>query len=115
MKTLLILRHGEAEQGIPNHDFERSLKKSGEQEAQAAGAEVRRRGIPLDLIISSAALRAQQTAKRAAQTVGYDGPQLKNWIPCIYPGFLNTWKSWLGWTMRARTFCWSAIIPTSKI
>ena len=74
MKTLLILRHGEAEQGIPNHDFERSLKKSGEQEAQAAGAEVRRRGIPLDLIICSAALRAQQTAKRAAQTVGYDRP-----------------------------------------
>ena len=74
MKTLLILRHGEAEQGIPKHDFERALKKRGEQEAQAAGAAVRRRGIQLDLIICSAAQRTQQTAKRAAQTVAYNGP-----------------------------------------
>ncbi len=74
MKTLLILRHGEAEQGIPKHDLERALKKHGEQEAQAAGAEVRRRGIQLDLIICSAARRTQQTAKRAAQTVAYNGP-----------------------------------------
>ena len=80
MKTLLILRHGEAEQGIPNHDIERALKKHGEQAAQAAGEEVRRQiqqmqpGTQLDLIISSAAHRAQQTAKQAAQTAGYDGP-----------------------------------------
>lgn len=73
MKTLLILRHGEAEQGIPNHDIDRALEKRGAQEAQAAGEEIRRRDIQLDLIICSAARRAQQTAGRAAQAAGYDG------------------------------------------
>lgn len=73
MKTLLILRHGKARQGSPEGDFERSLKKRGTQQAERAGEELSRRGIRLDLIVSSAARRARQTAKRAARTAGYTG------------------------------------------
>lgn len=73
MKTLLILRHGKAQQGGPERDFERGLKKRGTQQAEQAGEEVGRQGIRLDLIVSSAARRARQTAKRAARTAGYEG------------------------------------------
>lgn len=73
MKTLLILRHGKAQQGSPEHDFERGLKKRGTQQAEQAGEEVRHQEIRLDLIVSSAARRARQTAKRAARTAGYEG------------------------------------------
>ncbi len=73
VKTLLILRHGKAQQGNPERDFERSLKKRGVQQAKQAGEEVGRQRIRLDLIVSSSARRARQTAKRAARTADYEG------------------------------------------
>ena len=73
MKTLLILRHGKARQGSPEGDFGRGLKKRGTRQAEWAGEELGRLGIRLDLVVSSAARRARQTAKQAARTAGYGG------------------------------------------
>ncbi len=77
VKTLLILRHGKARPDDPEHDFARGLKKRGARQAEQAGQEISRQGIRLDVVVSSAARRARQTAKRAARTAGYAGSIVK--------------------------------------
>ena len=74
MKTLLILRHGKsswASSDLADHD--RPLKPRGEKAARRIGREIRKRGLALDLIVSSTARRARETAALAAEAAGYDG------------------------------------------
>lgn len=71
MKTLLILRHGKAEDHSPKGDKERALTGRGERDAAAVGEQIGRTfGCP-DLIVSSDAKRARQTAKIVAKATGY--------------------------------------------
>ncbi len=74
IKTLLLLRHGKSSwKDASLRDFDRPLKKRGKQAAEAMGRELLRRGLRLDLLLSSAARRAQQTAKRVGRSTGYSG------------------------------------------
>jgi phosphohistidine phosphatase len=73
MKRLLILRHAKAKRG-PDHpiDYERPLAKRGKEDAKRMGAELLDRGLAPDLIISSPARRARQTARRLAKAAELD-------------------------------------------
>lgn len=74
MKTLLILRHAKASWSQPKHiDHERPLTKRGKHDAPQMGKLIRDQGLTPDLIISSTAKRAYDTARLAAEACGYEG------------------------------------------
>ena len=62
---LYLIRHADAlalgERGI-SEDAERPLSEKGEDQARAAAAALRKRGIELDRLYTSPLLRAHQTA-----------------------------------------------------
>jgi phosphohistidine phosphatase len=63
MKTLIIIRHGKSSWAYPDlEDFYRPLKPRGINDAFAIGEDLVRRDIFPDLILSSPAIRAMNTA-----------------------------------------------------
>jgi phosphohistidine phosphatase len=74
MKTLLILRHAKSSwknAGLADHD--RPLNKRGQRDAPRMGRLLRGEGLIPDLILSSTAKRALDTAEAAAETSGFEG------------------------------------------
>lgn len=71
-RLLYLLRHGEAEQGWP--DESRRLTPAGEAEVDICVRRAASRIAPLDRIFHSGLVRAQQTARVAAQALNYAGP-----------------------------------------
>lgn len=71
MKKLLIMRHAKSDWSTGEPDFDRPLNQRGKSAAPTMGTEILRRNITLDLIISSPAKRARQTAKRVAKNCAY--------------------------------------------
>src|SRR4028118_68349 len=64
MKTLCVLRHAKSDWNDASlTDFERPLNERGIHAAQKMGAFIQQRGIVPDLIISSPAHRARETAQ----------------------------------------------------
>jgi phosphohistidine phosphatase len=74
MKTLIILRHGKAEEYAQDveGDRARALKGRGQRDARAMGKLIGELVKP-DLVVSSDAVRARQTAEIAAEAFGYKG------------------------------------------
>ena len=73
MKTLLILRHAKSswsDYSLSDHD--RPLKKRGKRDAPRIGEVIAAEDIVPDLIISSTARRAKDTAIAAAEACGYE-------------------------------------------
>jgi phosphohistidine phosphatase len=68
MKTLLIVRHGEAERGAD--DRERPLLPSGRAESADLGQRLRRKGLVPDLVLCSPARRAQETWREIEAALG---------------------------------------------
>ncbi|MCJ7519674.1 MAG: histidine phosphatase family protein [Anaerolineaceae bacterium] len=69
MKKLLLMRHAKSSWGnsdIPDH--ERPLKKRGFKDAERMGKLLKSKELEPDLIMSSTALRAKQTAETVAET-----------------------------------------------
>jgi phosphohistidine phosphatase len=63
MKTLLLLRHANAEKLAPaSSDFERGLNESGRLQARELGAQLKHQ-LAIDLVLSSAARRARETTE----------------------------------------------------
>jgi phosphohistidine phosphatase len=74
MKTLLLLRHAKSSWNEPSlQDHNRPLNKRGKHDAPLVGKLIREQGLTPDLIISSTARRAQDTANLVAENCGYDG------------------------------------------
>lgn len=74
MKTLLVLRHAKSswnDASLADHD--RPLKKRGRQSAPRMGRWVASRDLVPDLIISSTAVRARETAAAVAEACAYAG------------------------------------------
>ena len=74
MKELLILRHAKsswADGTLSDHD--RPLQARGERDAPRMGRLLHTEGIVPDLIITSTARRARETASLAAAAAGYQG------------------------------------------
>ncbi len=65
---LWLLRHAEAEDGLP--DDERPLTERGTMHADAVGRALAILGVHLDACLSSPKLRAVQTAERACEPLG---------------------------------------------
>ena len=65
---LWLLRHAEAEDGLPDDD--RPLTERGAVHADAAGRTLAVLGVHLDACLSSPKLRAVQTAERACEPLG---------------------------------------------
>lgn len=75
MKTLLLLRHAKSSWDTPGMpDYDRPLAARGERDAPKVGKAFRSSGVELDLIVSSTARRARETAEHFASAAGYSGP-----------------------------------------
>jgi len=79
MKQLIILRHGKAEQDtMAKDDYDRILTDRGRRNAAAMGEYIlKKTGVP-DLILTSSAKRAHETALYAAQHIGYPEEEIQN-------------------------------------
>ena len=72
MKVLVLVRHAKSSWKDPTlDDRERPLNKRGERDAPEMGARLARRKHRPDLIVSSPAVRALQTARIIANKLGY--------------------------------------------
>jgi phosphohistidine phosphatase len=72
MKTLMLVRHAKSswkERGLPDH--ERPLNKRGRRDAPMMGERLARRGVEVDLVISSSAKRAVATAEAMGEALEY--------------------------------------------
>ena len=67
---LWLLRHAEAGEGSP--DAERKLTKKGEKQAKTAAKALKKLGVQLDACLSSPKVRAADTAKPVAETLGLE-------------------------------------------
>src|SRR5689334_511217 len=69
MRTLMLLRHAKAEDSLPGHtDNARRLTPEGEQQAAELGDHLRREHVQPDVVLSSSAVRARQTAEALGLT-----------------------------------------------
>ena len=73
MKSLTLFRHAKAERdSTSGRDFDRRLAEQGEMDAARMGDELRRLGLEFDLILSSPAVRAVQTAELSGLAPRFD-------------------------------------------
>ena len=83
-RRLFMIRHAKSSWVNPlQSDFDRPLNDRGEHDAPMMGKRLKDLGIIPDLIISSTAKRAQQTAKKIAKETGYDTGAIK-WYEKLY-------------------------------
>jgi phosphohistidine phosphatase len=74
MRTLLLLRHAKSSWKQPElKDHDRPLNKRGKREAPLVGKYLKEHDLVPDLILSSTARRARDTAQAAAEESGYEG------------------------------------------
>jgi len=72
MKTLLILRHAKSSKDNPSlRDHDRPLNDRGRRDAPRVGTMLHEKNLVPDEILSSTALRAQETARAAARSAGF--------------------------------------------
>ena len=73
MKSLTLFRHAKTERdSTTGRDFDRQLAERGELDAARMGEELRKLGAKFDLILSSPAVRASQTAELAGLAPRFD-------------------------------------------
>jgi phosphohistidine phosphatase len=71
MKTLYLLRHAKSSWKDPDlQDFDRPLNGRGREAAPLVGRFIRKRKLRLDLVLSSPAARARQTAALVKDSAG---------------------------------------------
>lgn len=104
MKTLLIVRHAKSSWKDSNLvDHQRPLNKRGKKAAPEMGRRLKKRGVSPDMIVSSDARRAVDTAASMAEILGLS-PKATQQTPELYHGepdrilavihqFDNQWKS----------------------
>jgi phosphohistidine phosphatase len=79
-----MIRHAKSSWANPlQSDFERPLNGRGNTDAPMMGERIKSMGVVPDLIISSTAKRAKQTAKKIAAAVGYNEERIK-WVDVLY-------------------------------
>ncbi len=89
MKKLYLIRHAKSDWSNPSlDDFDRPLNKKGKKNASFMGKILRKKEVLPDLIISSPAYRARETAKKIAKKVNYREEIMYN--EYIYEASLKT-------------------------
>jgi phosphohistidine phosphatase len=77
MKKIILIRHAKSAWDDPSlSDHERPLAERGQRDAPKMAKRLKDRGIHADLILSSTALRAKETAQITAQELKYPNDQL---------------------------------------
>lgn len=75
MKHLILIRHAEtAEKVTGQTDKDRELTTAGIRQAASAGAFLREQVVHIDIILSSAAMRAETTAQLITEQLGTGDP-----------------------------------------
>ena len=83
-RRLVMIRHAKSSWANPlQSDFERPLNDRGDHDAPMMGERLKKLGIIPDLIVSSTAKRAKQTAKKVAGALGYDTGKIQ-WEDKLY-------------------------------
>lgn len=84
-RRLFMIRHAKSSWKNPlQSDYDRPLNDRGNNDAPAMGERLKNLGITRpDLVISSTAKRAEQTAKKIARSIGYDIDAIK-WYEKLY-------------------------------
>jgi len=73
MKSLTLFRHAKTERdSTSGRDFDRRLIKRGQDDSKRMGEEFRKLGLEFDLVLSSPAARAAETAELAGLTSRFD-------------------------------------------
>lgn len=84
LKTVYIIRHAKTESALtPKADFERKLTDRGQNDAAIMGRRLKERNIIPDLILSSTAFRAEETAMIIAGETSYDKRKIR-WEQNLY-------------------------------
>jgi phosphohistidine phosphatase len=88
-RELLILRHAKSDwdSGVPS-DFERPLAKRGKKDAPRVGEWLYREGLVPELVISSPAERAKQTAEKVCKSMDYKKKKIQ-WESRLYDADLT--------------------------
>jgi phosphohistidine phosphatase len=74
MKTLLIMRHAKSSWKFASlSDHDRPLNERGERDAPLMGKLLNEQGFVPDLILTSTAMRASETARLVAENCSFDG------------------------------------------
>ncbi len=91
MKTLILIRHSKTEQVYNDEkpDFERELVPRGFQDASFIAKKLIERNIVADIIISSTATRAKQTAQLFASELQFPVDNI-NYQQFLYDGYTTT-------------------------
>ncbi len=87
MKTLYLLRHGEKEEEYEKDDYDINLTKKGKLDIVSLAKKLLKKEVNPNLILSSPANRARQTAEILAKELNYKKNIMYNEI--IYQAFLN--------------------------
>lgn len=86
MKTLILVRHAKAARNeTAQADMERPLAERGTRDAPEMGKRLRTRGVQPDLMLSSPALRALETARLLAAPLDYTSGRIAV-EQRLYPG-----------------------------
>ena len=88
-RELLVLRHGKSDWNAGVRDFERPLAPRGRKASKRIARLLGERGLLPDLVVSSPALRARQTAERVCRFAGLESSRIE-WEPAIYEAELET-------------------------
>ncbi|CRI64940.1 putative phosphohistidine phosphatase, SixA [Thiocapsa sp. KS1] len=95
-RELLILRHAKSDwDSVASSDFERPLTKRGKSDAPKVGAWLYREGLVPDLVVSSPAERAKQTAAKVCKCLDIKKRQIL-WDTDIYEAEVPKLLSVLG-------------------
>ena len=73
MKTLCLVRHGEAAIKPGIADFDRPLTSWGRQQVKNSGKEFTKLNLSFDLLVTSSALRAVETGSMLTEAMNYQG------------------------------------------
>ncbi len=76
-RILYIIRHAQAVSGLHQSDAERNLTPVGVQQANSVGKFLKSKGIFPDVILSSPAMRALETASQIATQLKIDATTIK--------------------------------------
>lgn len=84
MKTIILTRHAKSETGpLLANDFNRGLNERGKRDAPNMAARLVKRGTKVDLIVSSTAIRAKETALAIAKVLDLPEQNIL-WIEELY-------------------------------
>ncbi len=90
MRTLYICRHAKSSWADPGQDdFDRPLNERGLRDAPMMAQVFRERGEPVDLLVTSTAVRALTTANAFARELSMQGPRLLH-EPRLYHASVGT-------------------------